>query len=87
MIGMGRHQAPAWGAIVSFTTTSACLNRGTLTRRQESTGKATPWQQRPPAIDRILVLTLGSTSAIRKEFTTEYDDITFRQFGKLLIQR
>jgi hypothetical protein len=55
------NQLTAWMAILRFTTTRACTNRWTIKRRQSSTGKAKAWQQRPPSIDRILVLTLGNT--------------------------
>ena len=51
----------AWGAIVRFTLTSACTKRWTIKRRQVSTGMAKLWPQRPPSLDRQVVLTLGST--------------------------
>src|SRR6266850_6008989 len=62
---MCRNQSTAWVAILRFTTTSACINHWTIERRQSSTGTAKPWQQRPPAVDRLVVLTLGSTLVIR----------------------
>src|SRR5687767_12632696 len=58
---MCRTQSMAWGAILHFTITSACTNRWTIKRQQASTGTAKPWRQRPPSIDRRVVLTLGST--------------------------
>src|SRR5687768_16492336 len=65
MIGMCRTQSTAWGAMLRFTITSVCTNRWTIKRRQASTGTAKPWQQRPPSIDRRVVLTLGSTLYLR----------------------
>src|SRR5687768_6552124 len=74
---MCRTQSMTWGAMLPLTITSACTNRWTIKRQQASTGTAKPWRQRPPSIDRRVVLTLGSTLTSSKEHVSKaVEDLT-----------
>src|SRR5687768_8417226 len=80
---MCRTQSMAWGAMLHLTITSACTNRWTIKRQQASTGTAKPWRQRPPSIDRRVVLTLGSTLALLERLLEVDIDNKVRIYRKI----